>query len=59
MAGLWLPDVGIIAMVIVHGFGARIASAANMGVGLLYPHVIASVARAAIAISTGPQNDSA
>ncbi|WP_158244229.1 hypothetical protein [Trinickia dabaoshanensis] len=51
--------MGIIAMVIVHGFGARIASAANMGVGLLYPHVIASVARAAIAISTGPQNDSA
>lgn len=46
VAGLWLLAVGVASAVIVHGFGAWIGSATIMGVGmaLLYPNLIASVA---------------
>lgn len=46
VAGLWLLAAGVAAAVIVNGFGAWIASAAIAGVGmaLLYPNLIASVA---------------
>ncbi|KVD97480.1 MFS transporter [Burkholderia ubonensis] len=46
VAGLWVLAAGIATAVIVHGFGAWIASATIMGVGmaLLYPNLIASVA---------------
>ncbi|UMY33488.1 MFS transporter [Burkholderia contaminans] len=46
VAGLWLLAAGIATAVIIHGFGGWIASATIMGVGmaLLYPNLIASVA---------------
>ncbi|WP_080405286.1 MFS transporter [Burkholderia ubonensis] len=46
VAGLWLLAAGIATAAIVRGFGAWIASATIMGVGmaLLYPNLIASVA---------------
>lgn len=46
VAGLWLLALGVASAVIVDSFGAWLASAALMGVGmaLLYPNLIASVA---------------
>ncbi len=46
VAGLWLLATGVAAAVLVRGFAAWMASAVVMGVGmaLLYPNLIASVA---------------
>ncbi len=46
VAGLWLLAAGVAAAVLVRGFAAWLASAVVMGVGmaLLYPNLIASVA---------------